>query len=50
MIGANKNKGATTDRADKSCFCFQMVYAMSSWLLATCSWHDCAKLFDSYPI
>jgi len=22
---------------------FQMVYAYSSWLLATCSWHDSAN-------
>ena len=43
MIGANKNKSSMTDCVDKFCYCFQMIFAMSSLLLATCSWHDRAN-------
>ena len=29
---------------------FQMVYAISSWLLATCSWCDRANDIDTNPL
>jgi len=32
-----------TDWVGKLCNRFQMVYAYSSWLLATCSWHNRAN-------
>jgi len=35
--------GFITDRVDKLGNRFQMADAMSSWLLATCSWHDSAN-------
>jgi len=41
--GVKINIDTLTNRVDKFCYHFQMGYANSSWLLATCSWHDDAN-------
>ena len=35
------------DHVGKIANSFYMIYAMSSWLLATCSWHDRANYFPN---